>query len=107
VILNILSWIVTGLIVGLIARALLPGRQSMSLAMTIILGIVGAFAGGLVVSLFTGHFNQAGDGVDAWYWPGWLTSIAGGVLVLWLYVTFATDRTTATGYTTGRGTGPI
>ena len=102
-ILNILSWIITGLVVGAIARALLPGRQSMSLMMTIILGIVGAFAGGLVVSLFTGNFDRAGDGVDAWYWPGWLMSIAGGVLVLWLYVTFATDRTT----TTGRGTGTI
>jgi uncharacterized membrane protein YeaQ/YmgE (transglycosylase-associated protein family) len=107
VILNILSWIVTGLIVGLIARALLPGRQSIGLAMTVVLGIVGAFAGGLVVSLFTGNFDRAGDGVDAWYWPGWLMSIAGGVLVLWLYVTFATNRTTTAGYTTDRGTGTI
>jgi uncharacterized membrane protein YeaQ/YmgE (transglycosylase-associated protein family) len=105
-ILNVMSWIITGLIVGAIARAILPGRQSIGMALTIALGVAGAFAGGLIVSLFTGNFNQAGDGMDAWYWPGWLMSIAGGVLVLWLYVSFAANRTTA-GYGTGRTSGTI
>lgn len=106
-ILNVVSWIVTGLIVGAIARALLPGRQHMSLVMTILLGIAGAFAGGLILSLATGNFNRAGDGVDAWYWPGWLVSIAGGILVLWLYMSFAAPARTTPGYTTDRRTGTI
>ncbi len=100
-ILNVLSWVITGLVIGAIARALLPGRQSIGLVMTILLGIAGAFAGGLVVSLFTGNFDRGGDGIDAWYWPGWLMSVAGGVLVLWLYVSMVAPRTTA------RGTGTI
>ena len=37
--LSLLSWIVTGLIVGLIARALVPGRQDIGMVMTIILGV--------------------------------------------------------------------
>jgi uncharacterized membrane protein YeaQ/YmgE (transglycosylase-associated protein family) len=41
---------VCGLIVGLIARLLLPGRQSMSLLMTMVLGIVGAVVGGFLYS---------------------------------------------------------
>ncbi len=48
---NILSWIVFGLIVGTLARFLLPGRQSMSLVMTILLGVAGAFVGGFISSL--------------------------------------------------------
>ena len=46
--LSLLSWIITGLIVGLIARALVPGRQAIGLVMTIVLGVVGACLGGVI-----------------------------------------------------------
>ena len=42
---TLLSWAVFGLVIGLVARMLYPGRQPMSLVMTMILGIVGSFVG--------------------------------------------------------------
>jgi uncharacterized membrane protein YeaQ/YmgE (transglycosylase-associated protein family) len=50
---SILTFIVFGLIVGLIARALLPGRQSMGLIATMALGVIGSFVGGFLASLIT------------------------------------------------------
>ncbi len=60
----IILFIVFGLIIGLIARGLLPGRQKMSLPMTAGLGVAGSFIGGFLVSLITNNrvtdFNTAG-----------------------------------------------
>jgi len=50
---SILLFILFGLIVGLIARALLPGRQRMGLIATMLLGVAGSFVGGLLGALFT------------------------------------------------------
>jgi uncharacterized membrane protein YeaQ/YmgE (transglycosylase-associated protein family) len=47
---GIVSWIVWGLFVGFIARALLPGRQKIGLAWTLILGVVGSLAGGFLAT---------------------------------------------------------
>ncbi len=78
---TLLSWVVCGVIVGLIARALIPGRQSMSLLMTAVLGIVGAIAGGFLYWAFQGQpglsFSLSGNA-----WHGWIISILGAVLVL-------------------------
>ncbi|WNZ63393.1 GlsB/YeaQ/YmgE family stress response membrane protein [Myxococcus sp. MxC21-1] len=49
---GIIAFIVIGLIAGLIARAILPGKQSMGLIATTLLGMVGSLVGGLVGSLF-------------------------------------------------------
>ena len=49
----IIGAIVTGVIIGGLARLALPGRQSISLLLTIVLGIVGARVGGFVASLLT------------------------------------------------------
>lgn len=61
---SILLFIVFGLIVGLLARAIMPGRQSMGLLATAVLGMVGSFLGGLVGSLLSGRplleFHTAG-----------------------------------------------
>jgi uncharacterized membrane protein YeaQ/YmgE (transglycosylase-associated protein family) len=88
---SLLSWIVCGLIVGLIARVLLPGRQSMSLLMTMVLGIVGAVVGGFLYSLVQGvpsePFSLSGNA-----WHGWIVAILGGVLVLWAYATLYLRR---------------
>lgn len=87
--LSLLSWIITGLVVGLIARAIVPGRQSMGLLLTIGLGIVGAFVGGLISMAFWPTWANDPD-VNR-MWPGWLMSIVGGVLVVGLYAA-ATNR---------------
>jgi uncharacterized membrane protein YeaQ/YmgE (transglycosylase-associated protein family) len=61
---SIILFIVFGLIVGLLARALLPGRQSMGVGMTILLGVAGSFVGGFIGALITDSrvtdFNTAG-----------------------------------------------
>jgi len=51
---GILAWIVFGFVVGLIARAVVPGRQGMGLIMTTVLGIAGSLIGGLVASIGLG-----------------------------------------------------
>ena len=94
--LSLLSWIITGLVVGLIARALVPGRQSMGLLLTIGLGIVGAFVGGLIAYLIWPD-TWANDPNVNQMWPGWLMAILGGILVVGLYAA-ATNRRGVTRY---------
>ena len=50
---SILMFIVLGLVAGLLARAIVPGRQSLGLVATALLGMAGSFVGGFVASLFT------------------------------------------------------
>ena len=47
---GVLSWIILGLIVGIIAKILMPGKDPGGIVMTIILGITGAFLGGYISS---------------------------------------------------------
>lgn len=74
---SLIGTIVVGLIVGLIARALKPGDDSMGLIMTIILGIAG--------SLIAGYVGRA----LGWYQPGqaagWIASIIGAIILLVIY----------------------
>ncbi len=86
----LLSWIVTGLIVGLVARALVPGKQSLGLVLTVVLGVVGACVGGLISSAFWPAWGTEPE--VSRMWPGWLMSIAGGVAVLWGYVALTGRR---------------
>ena len=88
--LSLLSWIVTGLVVGLIARALVPGKQSMGFIMTVLLGVVGACVGGLISSAIWPTWTNDPD-VNR-MWPGWLMSVLGGVLVLWGYLALTERR---------------
>jgi len=55
---SILLFLVFGFIVGLLARAIMPGEQKMSLLMTTLVGIVGSFVGGFVASLIHGGGNM-------------------------------------------------
>ena len=75
--LSLIGTIVVGLVVGLIARALKPGDDSMGLIMTIILGIAG--------SLLAGYIGRA----LGWYQPGqaagWIASIIGAIVLLLIY----------------------
>lgn len=83
---SILGWILFGLIVGAIARLLLPGRQPMGIVMTMFLGVVGSLAGGLIAWAFrlgTGPYEPS----------GWIMSIIGAVIVLWAYIAYARRRT--------------
>ena len=75
---GILGWIVFGLVVGLLARAVMPGKQQMGLIMTTLLGMAGSVVGGFFTSLFTGH--RATDT----YGAGFIGSLLGALLLLWL-----------------------
>jgi uncharacterized membrane protein YeaQ/YmgE (transglycosylase-associated protein family) len=48
---NIIAWTLWGFIVGLLARAVLPGRQKIGIGLTILLGVVGSILGGVIASL--------------------------------------------------------
>lgn len=69
---SLLSWMLCGLVVGLVARLLVPGRQHMSLLLTMALGVVGAVVGGFVFSLVQGGpgepFSLSGNACTAESW---------------------------------------
>lgn len=75
---SIIVWIVFGLVVGLIARALYPGSQPLSLPNTIALGIGGSIVGGLIAWAI-GFRPEEGAFAGA----GWIMSIVGALLVVW------------------------
>ena len=77
---GILGWIVLGLIVGAIAKAILPGRQAGGWIATLILGVVGAIVGGLIGGALFGIPLET-----FWSIQTWLVAIAGAVLVLFIY----------------------
>ena len=81
---SILSWIVCGLVVGWCARLLVPGRQSMSTAMTILLGIVGALLGGFFYSLIQGASVEPFT-LASRNWYGWIVAILGAIVLVVIY----------------------
>jgi uncharacterized membrane protein YeaQ/YmgE (transglycosylase-associated protein family) len=76
---GIILMIIIGFIAGLIARAVVPGKQDLGIVLTLVLGLVGSVVGNLIFSLLKG------DGVE--FAPGgWWASILGAILVLGVYV---------------------
>ena len=77
---TIIGLIIIGLIAGFIARAVVPGRQSLSILQTILLGIVGSFVGGFLGRLLFGSGN-------GFVQPSsWIGSIIGAIIVLVIYL---------------------
>jgi uncharacterized membrane protein YeaQ/YmgE (transglycosylase-associated protein family) len=81
---GILAWIISGLIIGALAKLLMPGRDPGGIIVTMLLGIAGALVGGWLGQAF------------GWYRPGesagWIVSILGAILLLWLYRLFVARR---------------
>lgn len=48
------GWIILGFVAGLLARAIMPGKQKMGFVRTTLLGVAGSFVGGLLVALLRG-----------------------------------------------------
>ena len=77
----IIGLIIVGLIAGFLARAIVPGRDAMSVPATILLGIVGSFVGGFLADVL---FRSDAD--DRGLSPaGIIGSIIGAIIVLLIY----------------------
>lgn len=84
---EILGWILFGLIVGALAKLVMPGRDPGGIIVTILLGIAGAVLGGFVGRAM-GFY---GEGETA----GWIMSFVGAVVLLALYRMFIGRRRSA------------
>lgn len=88
-VLHVIGIIVLGLIVGLIARLIVPGRQPMGWIATALLGIVGAYVGGTLGSVvFPPHKFTITPPIN----HSFLGALVGAVLLLLIYK-FVTSRT--------------
>jgi uncharacterized membrane protein YeaQ/YmgE (transglycosylase-associated protein family) len=80
---NIIAWIILGILAGAIAKAIYPGHQGGGILATILLGIVGAFIGGSLYSLLTtGTLQIAAAGLSI---PGLLLAIVGAMIAIFLW----------------------
>ena len=82
---GVLGWMLFGLVVGAVAKLVMPGRDPGGMIVTMLIGIVGALLGGWI-----------GQAVG-WYGPqdgaGFLMSLLGAVILLWLYRVLFVRRT--------------
>ncbi|QDT04497.1 hypothetical protein K227x_28890 [Rubripirellula lacrimiformis] len=70
----LIGWILFGFLVGLIARAMMPGVQSLGCLRTMGLGIAGSLVGGMI-----GYFLTGGSVIQS---SGWIGSVIGAVVLL-------------------------
>jgi uncharacterized membrane protein YeaQ/YmgE (transglycosylase-associated protein family) len=82
---NVIATILFGLVVGVIAKLLMPGRDPGGFIITILIGIAGSFVGTYLGRALWGGANYA---------AGWIASIVGAMLLLLLYRMFAGRRAT-------------
>jgi uncharacterized membrane protein YeaQ/YmgE (transglycosylase-associated protein family) len=82
---SILWWIIFGAIVGAIAKFIMPGKDPGGIIVTIILGILGSVVGGFLFGILM-------PGRSANSPAGWIGSIVGALLLLWLYRMYAGRR---------------
>lgn len=78
---GILAWIIFGLIAGILAKWIMPGKDVGGFIVTSLIGIAGAFVGGFIGSLF------GFGGVDGFNLGSFATAILGAILLLFIYRT--------------------
>ncbi|AFY49222.1 putative membrane protein [Nostoc sp. PCC 7524] len=87
---NIIAWVILGLLAGAIAKAIYPGHQGGGILGTMILGIIGAFIGGSLYSLFaTGTLQLTATGLSI---PGLLIAIIGAMIAIYLWGLISRSR---------------
>jgi uncharacterized membrane protein YeaQ/YmgE (transglycosylase-associated protein family) len=84
---GIISWAIWGLFVGLIARAVMPGRQPIGIVWTILLGVAGSLIGGFVAT----EILDIADN-DEFDFGSFLIAVATSVGLLLLYLRYLADR---------------
>ena len=83
---SVIGHLIMGLIIGLVARAVLPGRQHMGVILTMLLGMIGAWLGGLIGRV-TGMYEEGKP-------AGFVMAVVGALVLLLVY-SFATRSSTA------------
>jgi uncharacterized membrane protein YeaQ/YmgE (transglycosylase-associated protein family) len=82
---GVIRWIIFGLIVGALAKLVMPGRDPGGIIVTMLLGVAGALVGGWLGQAF------------GWYRPGegagYIVSILGAIVLLWIYRLVVARRT--------------
>lgn len=81
---NLIAWVVLGLLAGAIAKAIYPGAQGGGILSTIVLGIIGSFVGGSLYTLFTTGTLQfaASAGFSI---PGLFVAVLGAIVAIFLW----------------------
>jgi uncharacterized membrane protein YeaQ/YmgE (transglycosylase-associated protein family) len=80
---NIIAWIILGLLAGAIAKAIVPGYQSGGWISTMILGVVGAFVGGTLLTLIqTGSLQLSAASFSI---PGVFVAVLGAIISIYLF----------------------
>jgi uncharacterized membrane protein YeaQ/YmgE (transglycosylase-associated protein family) len=82
---HVIWFILFGLVVGAIARFLMPGRQAIGMIMTSILGMAGSFVGALLANIIRGN-GASFEASDPFNWIG---AIVGSLILLFLFGRFA------------------
>ena len=77
---SFIAFLILGLIVGAIAKAILPGRQSGGILITMLLGVVGALLGGWIGGAIFGVGLE-----NFWSLQTWIVAIVGSLVVLGVY----------------------
>jgi uncharacterized membrane protein YeaQ/YmgE (transglycosylase-associated protein family) len=80
---NLLAWIVLGLLAGAIAKAIYPGYQGGGILSTILLGIAGAFIGGTLATLLTTGTLQLAS--TTFSLTGLFVAVLGALLAIWIW----------------------
>ncbi|OKH30713.1 transglycosylase [[Phormidium ambiguum] IAM M-71] len=80
---NILAWVILGLLAGAIAKAIYPGSQGGGILGTILLGIIGAFVGGTLATLLqTGTLQLTATSLSL---PGVFLAVLGAIIAIWIW----------------------
>jgi len=85
---GIISWIIVGLIAGVLAKLIMPGDDSSGFIVTILIGMAGALIGGFVVGLLGG---TGATGFNIW---SIIVATLGAIILLAIYRAFVAQRRT-------------
>jgi uncharacterized membrane protein YeaQ/YmgE (transglycosylase-associated protein family) len=97
-VMGIIAWIILGLVAGLLANVLVPGRRSEGLILTCIIGIVGALLGGWVATkLFHVHSLHGFFNLSTW-----ITAIVGAAVLLLVFHLITGRSSRRSGRSSGR-----
>lgn len=77
---EIITWIIFGLVAGAVAKMLMPGRDPGGFVGTIVIGVVGAFVGGLIANML--GYGQADPGFNL---KSFLFAVGGSIILLIVY----------------------